>query len=58
VTRQRDKQLKKAKRAFQAVEASMNARLAFLMTQEMEYERRVRNRALRLAKKRSVGYVI
>ena len=57
MTKRRDKQLKNVKRAYRAVEAAHNARLAYLMSQEMEFERRYRNKALRMARKRKTSYI-
>ena len=38
-------------------EVELNARLGYLMVKEMEFERRIRNKTLRMARKRKVHYI-
>ena len=53
-----DKQRRKLQKAFEMLERQWAAKATYLWLQEMQFDRRLRNKALRLAKRRKVAFYV
>jgi len=56
--REKKKERRLTKREFEKMEAYYDMRFSFLMVQEVENDRRVRNKAIRLSRKRKVDFYV
>ena len=55
--KQKEKQRRKKLRKLAQFELELNARAGYLLVKEMEFDRRLRNKTLRMARKRKVNYI-